>query len=47
VGPIAVARGSVRPLQIGLASLVLLVAVLAGATLALYARLAKLRTERA
>jgi type III secretion protein J len=46
VGPIAVARGSLRMLQTGLVSLVVLVALLAGATLLLYTRLAKLRAER-
>ena len=43
VGPIAVARGSLRPLQLGLVGLVLLVAILAGATLLLYTRLARAR----
>jgi type III secretion protein J len=47
VGPIAVLRGSLRPLQIALVALVLLVATFASATLALYSRLAKVRAERA
>jgi type III secretion protein J len=45
VGPIAVARSSVRPLQFGLGGLVLLVALLSGAALYLYTRLARLRAE--
>lgn len=45
VGPIAVARGSLRPLQIALVALVLLVAVLAGATLLLYTRLLRARAS--
>lgn len=45
VGPIAVARASMRMLQVGLAGLVVLVALLAGATLALYTRLGRLRAE--
>lgn len=45
VGPIAVARGSQRPLQGVLAGLVAGVLVLAGLTLALYLRLARLRSE--
>jgi type III secretion protein J len=44
VGPIAVARGSLRPLQVALVGLVLLVAVLAGVTLLLYTRLLRART---
>lgn len=47
VGPIAVARGSMRPLQAALAGLVVLVAVLSAATLVFYTRLAKLRAELA
>jgi type III secretion protein J len=47
VGPIAVARGSMRPLQAGLAGLVVLVAALAAVCLALYTRLTKLRLETA
>ncbi len=47
VGPIAVARASVRQLQAALAALVVLVAALAGATLVLYARLARARSELA
>ena len=43
VGPIAVARGSVRPLQAALGVLVLLVALLATAALALYVRLGRAR----
>jgi type III secretion protein J len=46
VGPIAVARGSLRPLQGVLVALVLLVAALAVATLLLYTRLARARAER-
>jgi type III secretion protein J len=45
LGPIAVARSSVRALQVGIAALILLVAVLAGATLVLYARLVRLRAS--
>lgn len=45
VGPIAVARGSQRPLQGVLGALVATVLVLAGITLALYLRLARLRSE--
>ena len=44
VGPIAVARGSVRPLQLALGVLVMLVAGLASAALALYVRLGRART---
>jgi type III secretion protein J len=47
VGPIAVARSSMNTLKIALASLVLLVLALAGATLALYAKVARLGRERA
>ena len=47
VGPIAVARGSLHALQIGLALLVALVALFAGATLALYTRLVRLRDAAA
>jgi type III secretion protein J len=47
VGPIAVARSSMTTLKVALASLVLVVLVLAGATLGLYAKLARLRRERA
>ena len=47
VGPIAVARASMRSLQLALVGLVLLVAVLAGATLMLYTRLARLQREAA
>ncbi len=46
VGPIAVARGSTNTLKIALASLVLLVLVLAAATLALYAKVTRLARER-
>jgi type III secretion protein J len=45
VGPIAVARASMRQLQAALVALIALVAILAGATLALYARLARVRAE--
>jgi type III secretion protein J len=47
VGPIAVARGSIATLRAALAGLVLLVLVLAGVTLGLYAKLARLRREQA
>ena len=47
VGPIAVARTSMRALQIALMGLMALVAVLAGATLVLYARLARMRADGA
>jgi len=47
VGPIAVARTSMRALQFALVGLVALIAVLAGATLALYTRLARLRADGA
>jgi type III secretion protein J len=45
VGPIAVARGSMRTLQIGLIALVSLVAGLAAATLILSLRMTRLRAE--
>ncbi len=45
VGPIAVARTSLRELQGALVALVGLVAVLAAATLLLYSRLARARAE--
>jgi type III secretion protein J len=44
VGPIAVTRASMHPLQAALVALVALVAALAGATLALYSRLARARS---
>lgn len=47
VGPIAVARTSLRSLQASLVALVALVAGLAAATLVLYARLARARAELA
>ncbi len=47
VGPIAVARASVKGLQAALVALVALVAVLAGATLVLYSRLSRARAELA
>jgi len=47
VGPIAVARASVRGLQAALGILIALVAVLAGATLLLYSRLAQVRAASA
>ncbi|MGH7294696.1 MAG: hypothetical protein ACRELB_07180, partial [Polyangiaceae bacterium] len=47
VGPIAVARRSMRELQAALLVLTTLVALLAGATLILYARLARARAELA
>jgi len=47
VGPIAVARASVRGLQAALGVLIALVAVLAGATLVLYSRLAQVRAASA
>ncbi|MDB4940613.1 MAG: Type secretion bridge between inner and outerrane lipoprotein [Labilithrix sp.] len=46
VGPIAVARGSMNTLKAALAGLALLVLVLAGTSLALYARIARLRREQ-
>ena len=45
VGPIAVARASMRALQVALAGLLLLVATLAAATLVLYGRLRMLRQQ--
>jgi hypothetical protein len=45
VGPIAVARTSVRQLQGALVALVGLVAVLAAATLVLYSRLSRARAD--
>jgi type III secretion protein J len=45
VGPIAVARASMRQLQAALVALVALVALLAGATLVLYGRLKRLRAQ--
>ncbi len=45
VGPIAVARASMRKLQAALAVLVAVVALLSGATLVLYGRLTRLRVE--
>jgi type III secretory pathway lipoprotein EscJ len=45
VGPISVARGSMRMLQLALAGLVVLVAGLTVATLALFARVRKLALE--
>lgn len=45
VGPIAVARTSMRGLQAALVALVALVALLSAATLALYARLTRARAE--
>jgi type III secretion protein J len=47
VGPIAVARTSLRTLQGALVALVFLVAILAVATLVLYARLARVRADQA
>ncbi len=47
VGPIAVARSSVRTLQAGTVALVALVAILSAVTLALSARLSRLRAELA
>jgi type III secretion protein J len=44
VGPIAVARASIHPLQAALVALVALVAALAVATIALYARLVRARS---
>ena len=46
VGPIAVARGSMTTLKIALASLVLIVLALAGATLGLYARVGRMKREQ-
>jgi type III secretion protein J len=45
VGPIAVARGSMRVLQLALAGLVVLVAGLTAATLALFSKVRKLASE--
>jgi type III secretion protein J len=45
VGPIAVARTSLRELQAALVGLLALVALLAGATLLLYSRLVRIRAE--
>jgi type III secretion protein J len=45
VGPIAVARGSMRMLQLALAGLVVLVAALTAATLALFSKVRKLALE--
>lgn len=45
VGPISVARASMRKLQAALVALVAIVALLAAATLVLYARLTRLRAE--
>jgi type III secretion protein J len=45
VGPIAVARASMRQLQAALVGLVALVAALAGATLLLYSRLSRARAD--
>jgi type III secretion protein J len=47
VGPIAVARSSLRSLQAALAALVALVAALSAATLVLFSRLGKARAELA
>jgi type III secretion protein J len=47
VGPIAVARSSLRPLQASLVTLVALVAVLAATTLILHARLSRARAALA
>jgi type III secretion protein J len=47
VGPIAVARGSSRTLQVALAGLIALVAALCVTILALYARLGRARAETA
>jgi type III secretion protein J len=47
VGPIAVARSSLRPLQASLVTLVALVAVLAATTLVLHARLSRARAALA
>lgn len=46
VGPLGVAAGSATPLRLVLGALVLLVGLLAGATLVLYLRLARLRGAR-
>ncbi|MBX3186961.1 MAG: hypothetical protein KF819_08100 [Labilithrix sp.] len=46
VGPIAVARGSTTTLKASLAGLVLLIVVLAGGLLGVYAKLARLRREQ-
>jgi len=47
VGPIAVARGSVRVLQAALAGLILLAAALAALTLVFYTRMVRLRDDAA
>jgi type III secretion protein J len=47
VGPIAVARSSMTTLKVALAGLVLVVLALAAATLALYAKVARLRRDQA
>jgi type III secretion protein J len=47
LGPIAVARSSMQKLQAALVGLVAAVALLAGATLVLYARLTRLRADSA
>ncbi len=47
VGPIAVARASVRTLQLALMGLVATVAILAGIALALFSRLRKIESESA
>lgn len=47
VGPLAVARSSVRPLQISLGAMMLLVAGLAVSTLFFYSRLVRARAEAA
>ncbi len=47
VGPLAVARSSVRPLQIALGGLMALSAALAAVTLLLYTRLSRARAEAA
>lgn len=44
VGPITVARGSLRSLQLSLVGMVVLIAVLAGALLAVYTRLLRARS---
>jgi type III secretion protein J len=45
VGPIAVARGSLRPLQLGAAALVLLLGIFGVLTLVLFTRVSKLRAD--
>jgi type III secretion protein J len=45
VGPLAVARGSMRPLQLALAGLILVAALFATMTIVFYSKLTRLRAE--